>query len=684
MPALRDAALAGGGLVVTAWTLFALHQAHVARVGVLYLVVSTFVFLGVGSAAILLADVWDGGLTWLGLRYITGFALAAFLLTVLTVVGLAGAAFWIVVAVAVAGWCCAVWTALKDRSRRPSVSLLCAEFFVGSLVLRVAFEGTGYWQTRGARSVFTQYPDLLYHLAVVKDGLYRGLPLRGYVLESGVPRIAYHPGFDTMTTLFIKGLRLPVDEAFFRLLLPVSVFALIVAVAVFAVTWSRSRVAAPVALALLAIALALSTHRVPLPVLDIIGRSQVSYFIYNPPSAVGAVGALACLALVALSDQETGRKGLVLAGVIAGTILLTKVQTAIIVAPAFTLALLYEAWPCRRLRWRPAALAVGSCAVAGLVAYPATLGYGGPPALVPGALGGHLMSLVADPDKIHIYPWLVRALADPLARLGTAGDMLFVVVFVLVAICGWPLLVLGAAEWRARQVRERPFGHSPLATHMAVALAALGIVVGLVAAQRNVGSTSSWNIGMHTIHNFWWLCLCAAAVALTPLLRRLAATFGIRFRVLSRAVVLIAIVALVVAALPGVTDLRQVRTGILPTHLRLLLEEWGGRVPADAVVVQHYDNLKYPWGASIGGRRAVLERASLTRNFYPARTALLWRAIADLYATTDPQRARDLVRRIGADYAVVRAGDERATGLRAIGAEVMRRGAWVLLRLNPG
>ena len=67
---------------------------------------------------------------------------------------------------------------------------------------------------------------------------------------------------------------------------------------------------------------------------------------------------------------------------------------------------------------------------------------------------------------------------------------------------------------------------------------------------------------------------------------------------------------------------------------------------------------------------------------YPARTALLEREIATLYATTSAAQARELARAMGADYAMVNNQGDRSLGLRAIGAPVMTRPGWEVLELT--
>jgi hypothetical protein len=306
--------MVGVGLIV--WAVAVLRHDRAAGAGGLYLAVTTFAFFGIGHLALRLARVRERGLTWSGLRYVVGFALASFLVTMLASLGFASVAVWVATALAACGWAWLVRDLSRRPAARPSLGLLAGEFFFGALLLRLVVAGTDYWTTQGATSYFTQYWDNLYHLAMIRDGLYRGLPLRGYALESGVGRVAYHPAFDTMATVFIKTLHLPVEVAYFRIITPMLLFAVVVSVAVLASAWGRSRVAAVAALGIVGVTLVF--RHSPRFIGSEVGLGVLRFFVTNPPAAIGCVGAAACLAVVALADDDHLAGPLVLAGVIAG------------------------------------------------------------------------------------------------------------------------------------------------------------------------------------------------------------------------------------------------------------------------------------------------------------------------------------------------------------------------------
>ena len=402
-PVVRNTILSVAGVALLAWTLVVLSGAHAAGIGALYVVTTTVIFLGLGHLALRLARVREHDLTWAGLRYVVGYALAAFLLTVLAYLRLGGAAMWVAAALATGGWAWFAWDAVKRPQTRPKRSLLSAEFFVGALLLRVVVQGTSYWRISGGRAFFTQYWDDLYHLAMIKDGLYHGMPLQGYPLETGVGRVAYHPAADTMATIFIKTLHLPVDAAYFRIITPIMLLAVFVAIVVLAVAWGRSRRAGVVALGLLGLTFAISW----IPQLSGDGGlGVVSYLVLNPPSAVGCVGAMTCLALVALTDEEHLTGTLILAAVIAGATTLMSTPIALVFGPTFVAVLAYRLWRRRRQNWRPAAAAIAVAIVSALVAYPTTIGRSDAPALRLGGLGRHILGW----EDAHTYSVLLRPL----------------------------------------------------------------------------------------------------------------------------------------------------------------------------------------------------------------------------------------------------------------------------------
>ena len=671
---MRSAVLCVAGVALLAWTVVALSGAHAAGIGVLYVVTTSFIFLGLGHLALRLAKVREHGLTWAGLRYVVGYALAAFIFTVLAYLRLGDAALWVGVALAAGGWTWFARDALRRPATRPSFSLLAAEFFVGALLLRIVVQGTSYWRTSGPWSLFTQYWDALYHLAMIKDGLYHGMPLRGYPLETGVGRVAYHPAADTMATVFIKTLHLPVDAAYFRIITPVMLLAVFVAIVVLAVAWGRSQRAGVLALGLLGLMFAFSWVR---PIAGDGGLGVVHYLCLNPPSAVGSVGAMTCLALVALTDEVHLTATLVLAAVIAGATTLMATPIALVLGPAFVAVLVWRLWRCRRQSRRPAAAAIAVAIASALVAYPATLGRGDAPAIRLGGLGRHLLSW----GDVGLYSGLLGRLLAPLRHRGLSGDELAVLLFVGLGIVGWRVIVLALALQRARSRGQRPFGRAPLATQMILTLSAFIVLVGLFVAQRGTDSYAPWNVPWHTVQNLWWITLAAAAVAVSAALHGWSrpawltkgAAWTLSFVVLAGALL---------SAFHGIAQARYSDGGRLPTAVLQMMEHWDRAVPLDAVVVQHFQLESQNWVSAIGGRQAVLERASWAQALYPARTALLEREIAALYATTSAAQARELARAMGADYAMVNDQGDRSTGLRAIGALVLRNGGWEVLKLT--
>jgi hypothetical protein len=252
---------------------------------------------------------------------------------------------------------------------------------------------------------------------------------------------------------------------------------------------------------------------------------------------------------------------------------------------------------------------------------------------------------------------------------------------VALGMLGWRAVVLVLALWRARSRGARPFGRAPLTTQMTLTLGALIVVVGLCVAQRGHNSYAAWNVPWHAVQNLWWITFAAAAVAVGAALRTWRRPRWLTGSV-AGALCCLALAGALPSALHGITVVRLQNGGSLPTEELRILEHWDRQVPRDAVVVQDSELESQNWVRAIGGRQAVLERASWARAIYPARTALLERKIAALYATRSAARASALARAMGADYALLHLSIDRSPGLRAIGALLLRRGNWELLKLD--
>lgn len=671
---VRQTLVPAAAIALVAWTMLVLRREGVAGAGSLYLATTTVAFLGIGDAALRLAGARDQSLCWLGVRYVVGFSLTAFLVTLLAFVGLGGGAVWVALALAGGGWLALGRDLVRRRSSRPAPGWLAGELLVGAFVLRLVVEHTGYWVSKDGTSYLTQYWDDLYHLAMIKDGLSRGLPLRGYALEAGVGRVAYHPAVDTMATVFIAALRLPVDAAYFRFIMPILLLAVIVSVAVLAAAWGRSHLAGVLAVGMIVLTLVGSRLRV---VGSESGLGALRFFVTDPPAAIGCVGAASCLALVALADADSPPWTLVLAGLIAGATTLMATPIALVFGPAFVGVMLF--WALRRPAQRPRFLAAALAAIAAAaVSYPTTTGASdGLPAIRLGGLGRHLLAW----HDVGSYSGVLPHLVAPLRHLGLAGSELFVFAVLLFGLLGWHLVVLLLALWRGWRHGQRPFAVARLASWLCAVLVVLVVLVGIGLGQRGDGPYAPWNIAIHTISILWWVGVAAAAVALVAALRTVARPPWLTTAVASA---LAALVVVVVGflAFGGMARLRHSDGGRLPTAVRLMLEQADARVPARALIVQSFELRSQNWVSALAGRRVVLERDSWGFDLFPAQTARLRAEILAMYATRSPVTARDLARTMGADYALVGPTSD-SLGLREISAVVLRRGGWVLVRLPP-
>ena len=679
-------------LVLLAWTFWVLRRWGALGPGAVYLGFTSVAFLGTGHLALRLARLEERGLTWLGLRYVVGFALCAFVITLLGSAGHAGVAVWLILAVGLAGWGLAAWELGTRRQPRPRRSLIGGELLIGAALLRVTISGSVFWQSGRGTSFFTQYHDMLFHLALVKSGIVNGLPLRGFVLESGVPQIGYHPAFDSTASVLIKGLHLPVDTAFFYLVLPVTLLGMLVGIGVLAAAWAHSRRAALLALGFVGLTLAVTTWpSAAVTALGDLGLNNVRYFLDNPPSVMSAVASTACLALLALADRRRSAGVYVVAGLLAGATTMMKANFAIVLVPAFVLALAVPVLRGRRA-WPAAAAGIGAAVLAGAVSYPTTRGPAGALALGIGTLGQHLAFLARGEGALHGFSVLFTAPARALDGLGPTGSALIVLLYLAIVPLGLWLLITVAATWRARVAGERPFGRSPATSLTVLILVCLTVLVALFVTQRGMvdssGDPGSWNVTWHTIQNLWWVGLCAAAVALDAALvgRRSSATVAHqhdRLAIVGRGLAGVAAVVLLAFSVHGIAVVRlDANRALLPTDLRVLLERADSYVPANLRVVQERDTSDDNWVSALAGRGAVLERSNLTRWVYPKRTARLERGIAVLYSTRDPATARRVAAYAQAAYAVINLQHNAAPGLRAISTVVARQGDWALLRLR--
>jgi len=118
---------------------------------------------------------------------------------------------------------------------------------------------------------------------------------------------------------------------------------------VLAAAWGHSRRAGLLALAFVALAFVVTVlpEAVVAAVGDV-GLNTLRYFVYNPPSVLAAIAGTACLAAVALAEGPQATGAYILAGVLAGATTLMKANFAVVLVPAFALALAIPA-----LRRRP-------------------------------------------------------------------------------------------------------------------------------------------------------------------------------------------------------------------------------------------------------------------------------------------------------------------------------------------
>lgn len=653
--------------VVLAWLGVDLRAFGLAREYLAYLAFVLTVVFGLGAGIVGVAGVSPQRAGHVLVRLAAGWVGVAVVSVAAVYVGAPDAAFAAVTVCGLAGFVWLGWRARADLSGALATTArstsIAFEAVLAAVVLRVFAGGPGseFWVSRGARIFVPQYFDLGYHLGFIKAGMYRGLPIDEFPLLAGFPRISYHPGFDTLGTTVIQGLRMSPDAAYYALVLPATYAAFVCAVYAAARAWGGHARAGVVALAMMFVSLiAALTPEAWWPSTGQAGLVLLRWWMFNPPGALG--GAAALLIVVALAGRErlTART-IVVAAVLAGATMALKAQIALAVGPAFVMAIVWAAWR-GRARWRDAFIGACAAALSAGLAYVTTTGEGDPPGVVLGAMARYLPTSRA----LKFSGLLVREFAG-FAHEHPWASVPFLVFYILVAMTGWRLLVGGVALWIARRRGERPFAASPVGVAYGIGIVAWTVVVALTVVQRGGGEINAWNVSWHTLQLMYPLGVVAAAVAVDVALGD-----GPVSR-LSHPVQALIVGALVVAmAWVGVQAMgptRLVSKHFAPRGFARVAAALPQYTPPDAVVAQIESTGYEGWVAEVGGRRAYAERTESGGTTGPEaqrRVTLLKR----LYSETDPSWTRDVLLGEGIDYVIVRSRGVPA-GLKGATVRVM-------------
>ncbi len=654
-PAARGIALACWALVVafvllTAWQLREFDAVREFAVFAVFWLVGP---LGIGIGALTLLDVAPSRVGRVLLPAAAGWSLSAVVTLAAANAGAAAFAFPLLVVLGITGWVVRIRSQGWDlrgmvRSSVFSVGTAAESALVAATMFAFVGIGASQWlMLTGTRVVARQYWDLQFHLAFVKRGIYAGLPIRDYPLIAQFPKLTYHSAIDTLTTVVIKGLHLPIDSAFYAILLPATYAAFIIAIFAALRAWSgRLR---PVLISVAVILVCLAAAALPAHLrlaIGTFGLEPFRWFLFNPPGALGATATFVALAL--LCDPEKLSVGTVaLAGVLIGASIAMKAQIAVVAGPAFVAALVTAAVT-KRLSWKLAIVGTGVTGVSAVLAYLTTTGIGGIPSIQFGAMAEFLTTS----RQVVLSSAIVRTLGAHAAG-SMLGAVAFLMFYVLIALTGWRL-VLGLAA--APFARRRGYGMSGRFVPLVfMGWTIVGLVVSaLLLVQREPYVFLAWNMSWNSMQ-----IVAPISVLLSSILVDAALPVHISIpKSLSRWPIVLPLIVVMLglgtglAAARSMRPVRLVGTAGAPRDFVRLVERLPELTPVNAVVAQDVQLERNNWVSSLGGRRAYAERLAspeLAKGYGPQLRA----TIHELYSTADTLRARALMTREGIDYVIV-------------------------------
>lgn len=656
------AAVAAAGLL--GWTILTVSTGELSVAHVAMIVATSGLMFGMGQLVLRML----GGLPpWLpphSTRFAVGFALWTLVVTVAAPVVPLAAIFW---ALALAGAAGLGLVALEHRNggSHPDAAAML-DLLAIAAALRVA-TFNNEWLVQTSKSVrFIRHVDLMQHLAMVKQVMLHGAPMRELPFLAGVPSPPYHPGFTSLVATMLSALPVPQDDAFFQFLAPAVFAGFLVSVGVAAAAVARRRIAAPIGVAIM---LGLYGLLALSPQAYGWGVRGVLYFLTNPPAALAVAFCAASLALLAAAGEERQTERLCLAALFAAATLIAKANTALAFAPAFAIVVIVGVirrwWPLR------SAVLAGITGVVTFAACAWVVGSGDSPIAVQwGAYGRYLI----DSFRVSATASPLVALAPVLGGMGFVGDALMVVAYVAIQLLGALLVLL--AIWLVPRRTDRA---SREALVTIAAFTGVALLIGLTLVQPGTGRYEAWNISAHTVVNLAWLGAALAAAGIALLAPKDPGP---------RTDTWLVVVGIAVVAALGIGSLAANPTDNWSPYRRaargyyLLLERLASRTSPSDVVAHDSYNDSIMWVSGIGGRRSVLERANDVAASMPKEVVRRKRLIADLVAANTEGEARRAAEALGATLVITQV-DRVGPGLEAAAREVDRQGDWVLLRVAP-
>lgn len=559
-------------------------------------------------------------------RLVVGLPLTAVAATLLAQVGLAR---WAPLVLAVA----VVAAVAYDRKAVARLGGRADVISWEALALAAAFRlfaiGSEYLSVGPHNTKFAEYWDFMWQLAMLKEGVFRGLPLAEYPLMTGGQPIAYHPAFLSMSAVTLQYFPRTIAPLFFGAILPLMYVAFVAAIAFAATEIARHHRGGLFAVGLAAASLAVGL--LPIGVTEVIGdggSEQFTYFMRNIPSCLAAIAVMGVLGILASDARRT--RAWVVAGVLSGGILAIKAPVAVVMVPTIATAALLAGGGRRRLLTR-GALASAAAGLASLACLPAIQGEG--PAI---GVRFALLAETAHDNLAETGTWLLKPFALLLAGTGVLGDVVFFLGYVSLVYVGWRILPLFVP--RALQQRR---GVASLFEEPAFRFAGIFVIatvlVGLTLVQPNTGRFTTWQVGAPPLRNLYWLGVVLGGASLGAMSQRLRERLPRLAAVATAALAL----ALLVPAGAAIVRVRTVETGRpMPTDLVRLLQEIETRTPPDTLVVQTYDNEYDALVSGLAGRRTILERAEFSRDYFPGTASIRESAMVELVHGDGWPRAR--------------------------------------------
>jgi hypothetical protein len=627
---------------------------------------------GVGDAFVFASRVRKAtGVAGFALRWALGYVVFAFVNLVATSFLPPAVVYWAIFSAS------GLWLAGRAYRLRGSWASVDFEGFLSgaaltALLASIAASGSkllvAVVGSNGTKLRLAQYWDMLYHVAVTKEGLLHGVPWTQEPLLAGTGWPSYHAAFNAVAVSLSAATGVTAEHAVTAFAVPATFVVAAMAVSALVGSWFDGD-EAPLSAAVVVLAPMLAAA---LPA--VLARSrfdirQMAYFLYNPPAALGAACILAGLALIARADNDRPTAQVVLGAAVVTASTVMKVNFAVAFVPAVAISLSVMA-AMRKLPWRTWLAAMATMGATGL-------------------LGLWLLRGVSTGTEVrygmfaewlrHRWPAtpILAAVSRPFSASAVLGPPYLVAVYLLIVVLGVRLAIAVAAGVSGRESRRA--WREWLGRHQASAIAIVAafvmtVVVGLTLVQKDAGRYEAFNIAAHTLHGFYWIGVALAGASVGLLVRRLGAK---RDPLVLAAAMLVVIALLAVPARTGMRAIRQTGADVVPSDFVAVLSDAQRLTPVDSLVVQHLDIERNAWVAGIAGRRTPLERADQWVAYEPQVAVPRKRLIEALYSANDRASALMLARRLGAKYIVVSTRDPKA--LWVSGKAVSKHGDWALI-----